>query len=310
MEYSTYQLLKNEKTAINYLEKIYIGKEAKSSAYRNVHAFTSYIKQGLALFQTAEKSDFWSQPLLLYYGMMSLLKAVALSKDVHYPQTTLVLQHGLTSPKRKKEPYRFYRDEVRVQKDGFFPYLCRLLDHPVAAGERFKLEQLCSFLPDLQNLFQQIGQKPSFWQVTKQDGKIVIAETVLDELCISADSFIIYLNRIQPAVHLTLYQQIEKHMVLDYKTDILQHPWFVQNQQGELLLWKWQQTSEVPLPEIATYYALLFSLSMLCRYDPPVWRELCNDTEAEQLIIEEVISLVIRDVPYLLLSILFEDVAQ
>jgi hypothetical protein len=310
MDFSAYELLKNETVARNYLIKKYPADEAKSLAYRNVHSFTSYIKQGLALFQTADNSDFWSKPLLLYYGMMSLLKAFALSKDAHYPKNTLILQHGLTSPKRKKEPYRFYRDEVRVQKDGFFPYLCRLLNHPVPTGERFKMEQLCSFLPDLDPLFYQLEQISSFWNVTHQHGKITLEESILDELCISANSFVAYLNQVYPSIQLTLYQQIDKHIILIYKKDILQHPWFVRNKQGDILLWKWNQTSQDLLPEVLTYYALLFSLSMLCRYDPPVWRELCNDIVKEQLIIEESISLVVDNFPSLILSLLFENTTQ
>jgi hypothetical protein len=287
MNFSAYELLKNEAVARNYLIKKYPIEEAKTLAYRNVHAFTSYIKQGLALFQTADNSDFWSKPLLLYYGMMSLLKAFALSKDAHYPKSTLVLQHGLTSPKRKKEPYRFYRDEVRVQKDGFFPYLCRLLDHPVPTGERFKMEELCSFLPDLQAILQKLDHQTFFWVASIQQDKLIIAESILDELCISIHSFINHLNQIKPTIQLTLYQLTDNSIVLNYDPDILQHPYFFQNSQGELLLWKWNVANVKPLPEILTYYALLFSLSMLCRYEPPVWRELYNDTETEQLILQE-----------------------
>ncbi|MCH5585028.1 YaaC family protein [Shimazuella sp. AN120528] len=302
MKYLSFELLKNEATARNFLIKKYPKSEAKTLAYRNVHAFTSYIKQGMALFQTAKQSDFWSSSFLLYYGMMSLLKGFALSIDPNYPHSTTILQHGLTSPKRKKEPYRFFYDEVRVQKDGFFPYLCNLFSHPVPAGERFKLELLCSFIPDLQILYQHLDLKTHWWNVTYQNGTLTCPIAVLDQLCISAESFVYRLNHKKPAVCFSIHSITDQSFQLKPvgTNDILGHPWLRQNRQGKLYLWNASHTSIDPLPEILTYYALFFSLSMLCRYDPPVWFELNNDIEKEQLIIQQLIDLALHNFPDLL----------
>lgn len=303
MKYSSYELLKNESTARNFLIKKYPKSEAKTLAYRNVHAFTSYIKQGLSLFQTARNSDFWSSSLLLYYGMMSLLKAFALSLDPNYPHSTTILQHGLTSPKRKKEPYRFLHDEVRVQKEGFFPYLCHLFSHPVPVGERFKLELLCYFLPDLQLLFQQLNLKSHWWEVSCQNGKLICPPALLDQLCISAPSFVYRLNQKQDGIYFSIYDTVDQSFQLKYEgsKDILEHPWIKQDGEGKLYLWDLSAID--PLPDILAYYALFFSLSMLCRYDPPVWFELNNDIQKEQLIIEKLIDLVLQKFPNLLYAL-------
>lgn len=301
----TYELLKNEATAREYLIKKYPESEAKTLAYRNVHAFTSYIKQGMALFQTAKKSDFWSSSLLIYYGMMSLLKAYALSIDSNYPHSTSLLQHGLTSPKRKKEPYRFFHDEVRVQKDGFFPYLCQLFSHPVATGERFKLELLCSFIPDLHNLFQSSHQKKYWWEAAYENGKLTCPLTLVDQLCISVDSFVRRLNQKNPSLCFSIQSVSTENFTLEVNESkkILEHPWLKQNGQRSLYLWGLSNSAVDPLPEILTYYALFFSLSMLCRYDPPVWYELHSDIEKEQLIIQTLVDLVLQKFPDLLYSL-------
>jgi hypothetical protein len=307
MNFSAYEILKNESTARDFLIKKYPVSEAKTLAYRNVHAFTSYIKQGMALFHTAERSDYWSQSLLLYYGMMSLLKALALCFDPSYPQNTAVLQHGLTSPKRKKEPYRFFHDEIRVQKDGFFPYLSQLFHHPVAAGERFKLGSLCSFLPDLQEISVLLKQKTYYWEISYTNEKITFPTSLLDQLCIPIEAFVNRLNKKNHVCLFTLDSLTEQYITLKFSGDIMQHPWFRKCKRGKLYLWINTTHSLVdPLPEILTYYGLFFSLSMLSRYDPPVWRELCNDTEKEQLMIQQLITTAQHAFPSLIFHLLWK----
>lgn len=302
MKNLAYELLKNETASREYLIKKYPDSEAKKLAYRNVHAFTSYIKQGMALFQTAKNSDFWSSSLLIYYGMMSLLKAISLSIDANYPHSTSLLQHGLTSPKRKKEPYRFFHDEVRVQKNGFFPYLCQLFSHPVPTGERFKLELLCAFIPDLQVMLQQLHKKTYWWKVVYLDGKLICPLTIVDQLCISVDSFVRRLNQKNSALCFSIQSVSNEYFTLEVNEPekILQHPWLKQDGDRSFYLWDQLNSTVDPLPEILAYYALFFSLSMLCRYDPPVWYELHNDIEKEQLIIQTLVDLSLKKFPDLL----------
>jgi hypothetical protein len=302
MKNLAYELLKNESAAREYLIKKYPRAEAKQLAYRNVHAFTSYIKQGTALFDTAKNSDFWSCALLIYYGMMSLLKAFSLSIDPNYPHSTSLLQHGLTSPKRKKEPYRFFHDEVRVQKDGFFPYLCQLFSHPVATGERLKLEVLCSFIPDLHPLFRSLHQKTYWWEVVYENGKLTCPLALADELCISVDSFVQRLNRKSSTLYFSSLSMSHDHLtlVVNEPENILQHPWLKRSGQKTFYLWNFSHSDVDPFPEILAYYALFFSLSMLSRYDPPVWHELHSDIEKQQLMIQTLIDVAPQKFPDLL----------
>ena len=97
--------------------------EASKYAFQNTHKFIYYIKQGREYYHAASSSNILVKPLLFYYGMVSLLKAVILTMDPMYPSHTKVLQHGITSRKLKKSEYSFSEDEVKVQKDGLFPLL-------------------------------------------------------------------------------------------------------------------------------------------------------------------------------------------
>jgi hypothetical protein len=303
MKNLAYELLKNEATARDYLIKKYPESEAKTLAYRNVHAFTSYIIQGLALFENADQSNIWSKPFLLYYGMMSLLKAFALTQDPNYPQNTAILQHGLTSPKRKKEPYRFFRDEIRVQKDGFFPYLCDLLRFPVPTGERYKMEFLCTFIPELLPVLIQLKQPPSLWKLEVEDHTIICSTDLLDEVCLSASSFVNRLNAKHPKTSFSLGEVSDQHFTLYFTDNLTDHPYVYQDKQGYYYIWSASKLStQQPVPEILSHFGLLYTLSMLCRYDPPIMRELFNDTETEQIIIQELLWIIRRKFPTCLLT--------
>lgn len=71
------------------------------------------------MFQSTKETDLWSKPLLLYYGMMSFLKALTLTHFAHYPQNTLVLQHGLSTRKKKKKASAFYKMRFVSSEMGF-----------------------------------------------------------------------------------------------------------------------------------------------------------------------------------------------
>jgi hypothetical protein len=279
-------MLCNETIAYEYLSRIYPEKEAKALAYRNVTAFTTYLRQGYALFASAKSSNHWSQPILLYYGMSGLLKAVALTKDPDYPANTLLLQHGLTSPKRKKTPYRWLYDEIRVQKDGFFGYLCHQLSIPIQAGQRYTMNDLCGFLPKLSPLFQCIYGKSAQISLVvqhngEQDWRISITDHVLDRFYISLSSLAERLNRAAGKVFFHVNKQ---QLYCEQPPDT--HPWIYSTEQNNYSLWIGDPIQLQPLPEIIAYYALFFSLSMLCRYHAPLWAELIANTEKEQVIIQ------------------------
>src|SRR5699024_10675643 len=91
-------------------------------SYENCHAFMYYIEHGIHFYESGKEMDLIVQPIMYFYGMVHLLKAVLLTKRPDYPETTKVLAHGVSSRKRKKQHYTFINDEVKIQHNGLFPY--------------------------------------------------------------------------------------------------------------------------------------------------------------------------------------------
>ncbi|MFC7440178.1 YaaC family protein [Laceyella putida] len=344
--WTEYMLLQNEETARRYLIDAYSRRpfnQPDRLAYRNVPAFTSYINQATSLIKESQTNHPWVRPILLYYGMMSMLKAWLLTRIPDYPQNTAVLRHGLSTRKRKRERFRFCEDEIKIQREGLFPLVAEEWNLPPMTGESYTAKELFSFIPDLHPTYHRLFQQKSLARVffTRSGAGLLlhVPEQVLDHFHLSAERLVDKLNQARHGLfslstsrgydgYLTLHCACDEEglstVVVDNPlpphpgfpslstTESLcvsfHHPWFYENKKGDLYLWLGNDRPVAPLPEILVHLMLLFSLSMLCRYDPPLWGEIMLDNQqAEQIIIHELLELVPRKFAQLMLTAFAEE---
>lgn len=160
-----FQFLTNEHEARLLLTESYrrfeTAVEAKRLAYENTLKWIYALKQGLIYFREAERCTLMVKPLLLFYGITSFKKGLILLYDPAYPKTTTVLQHGLTTRKKKRIEYRVSTDEVKVQKDGLLPHFSKqVLGMPLVINEKYQVKQLWGQCPELQEGYQLLfGQR-------------------------------------------------------------------------------------------------------------------------------------------------------
>ncbi|GAK11978.1 hypothetical protein JCM19039_1704 [Geomicrobium sp. JCM 19039] len=127
----------------------------KKYAYANTLPFLHRYLQARRLLASTGQNDVHIQPLLLYYSFTEFMKAIVLFHDPEYPSTTSVLQHGVSTRKRKKKDYRFIDDEVKIQQNGLLPLLNRKMFHvKMNDGERFTMGKLFGELDDLRAILQ------------------------------------------------------------------------------------------------------------------------------------------------------------
>lgn len=324
--------LENELVAKDFLTQKYKAQgtpQAEHISFRNVYDFISYLKQARNSFLSIKNNSLWIQPLLLYYGMMGLLKAFTLTIDTNYPQNSTVLRHGLSTRKRKRSPFRFSQDEIRIQKEGLFPHVANLLGVSIATGEIYTVRDLLGMLPDLQTMYQRIFRQRSLVPIYLSDEKHSfndvgmkweIEETVFDDLHLTPQSFIAKLNTQSTSSRFCLASVQNQHnrvqmMWIDSKVPHVNHwnkgfnhPWFMHDKKGNYYLWLSNNCPIRPLPEHFIFYLLLFSLSMLCRYDPPLWGELMDHHGSEEsILIAQLLSTATRKFPQLILELLYEE---
>lgn len=141
---------------------------ATEHALKNVENFTSHISIGKSYIDLADKSPIEVKPILAFYGLVNLLKACAIKYDPYYPSDATLLAHGVSTRKRKKTFYEFMKDEVKVQKNGFFPYISDVaFICEIKIFQKFSMFELFCSLPELDYLFNFYGinKRPVDFQI-------------------------------------------------------------------------------------------------------------------------------------------------
>lgn len=265
---NTQQFLKNgyEKKQIN---------EAELKAYENCYPFIYYLEHGKIYFNQAKQAPLIIQPILLFYGLIHLLKACILTVDPNYPETTSVLAHGVSTRKRKKQQYLFFQDEVKIQKSGLFPFISEQLFHmEQLEGEKISMSSLLKQIPELSDLFFELEGKPSFIQIFHDEEEFYIPLTVLDRFHMTENRFIDYFQSKNLAAF--SFQRQEKSALIfkkDCSTGFGLSPikYNLLSQSYALPLTK---DRVIQFQELLIHYLLLYNLSMIARYETEWWSEL------------------------------------
>ncbi len=128
---------------------------ARKKSYENCPRFISYIEHGQLYLQDAEKGSIQTKPLLQFYGIVQLLKACILIVDPDYPSNSIVLAHGVSTRKRKKNGYQFIHDEIRIQKNGLFPHAAKTMFSTMFdANKKFSMNELLTDIPETASLIE------------------------------------------------------------------------------------------------------------------------------------------------------------
>ncbi|MGG6433042.1 YaaC family protein [Anoxybacillus sp. D401a] len=128
--------------------------DAEKKSYNNCYPFMYYLQHGKKFYDTAREAPLAIKPVLLFYGNVQLLKACLLTIHPDYPESSSVLAHGVSTRKRKKQNYDFFKDEVKIQKHGLFTYFSEKMFHVKHVyGEKFSMEQLLRQIEELSPLF-------------------------------------------------------------------------------------------------------------------------------------------------------------
>ncbi len=328
--WDSYLYFESEPTTKTFLQQIYEKQSIQKSnvyAFHNASKFIYYIKQARQYYFSAAKSDILVQPLLLYYGMVSLLKAYVLTRDPQYPSNTRVLQHGVTSRKIKRNYYSLAEDEVRVQKEGLLPYLYSFLSKE-PLHEKYRLQDLLAVIPELQAAYQRLYKQTSLTSVSLSSHRnferlctiFYLPDFVLDNAHLTYASFIHYLNR---------YNQGEAYFAassLEAPRGIIRLEWhhpekihvtesgngfenilFLHDYKGSFF-YKTPAGKNHTIPEVVIHYMIMYVLGMLCRYETERWGEIVFSFMSEDMyMIQEFLTLSARKFPNLVYDLLLQE---
>lgn len=258
-----------------YLQKCYqklsiINIDTKS--YDNCYPFIYYLEHGQTYFTQAKNAPLSIQPILLFYGCLQLIKACLLTIDPNYPDSTIVLAHGATTRKRKKQQYTFLQDEVKIQKNGLFSHMSWKMFHMKhLEHEKYTMEQLFLEIPEM----QPVQTKKTFEQLSDATNHYELPLSLLDTFQMTSTRLSDFLTA-KTKSKLNVKQEKFK---LTLETE---EPFNVNNCSPihfDLLenTYKLSLNKNSPsylFPELLNHYLILYNLSMICRYETEWWYEL------------------------------------
>jgi hypothetical protein len=244
----------------------------EQKSYENCYAFLYYLEHGQIYYQQAESSPLILKPILLFYGLVHLIKACILTSDPVYPETTAVLAHGVSTRKRKKQNYHFFQDEVKVQKNGLFPFMSEKLFHmKQLEGEKVIMEELLQLIPELDDLFFLLDGKRTFIKLQNHNEQLVVPESVLDHFHMTENRFKEFLaSKFEKGVE---FSEEGLAFRIDPTSCFGSSPlkFHLEDNYYALPLNKGHYFN---FPELLGHYLLLYNLSMIARYETEWWSEL------------------------------------
>lgn len=262
----------------HYLKKCYQDlalSDAEQKSYENCYPFIYYLEHGQVYYEQARNSPLIIQPILIFYGLVHLLKACILTVDPNYPETTSVLAHGVSTRKRKKQQYHFFQDEVKFQKTGLFPHIGERLFHmKQLEGEKTTMNDLLMQIPELTSLFEELVGKRTFLPVGNIGSDIHIPEVALDTFHMTSDRFAEFFqtktngdfvcsDRLNESLCFELAgKKLSSFSILKY--NLVDNYFSLSLTKGNLLQYN----------ELLIHYLLLYNLSMIARYETEWWSEL------------------------------------
>lgn len=299
-----YTFLQSQESAQHYLYKCYrpyYASDAATLSYQNTNFFMYNLEHGLAFYADGEKCNPLLQPVLYFYGMVHLLKASLIAIRPHYPETTKILAHGVSTRKRKKKQYSFLGDEVRVQHQGLFPYFSEHLFHKkVLPFEKITMQQLISLVPELEFLLR-LQQDDSLIKVGKAGSRsLKFPAEILDDYYISANAFINRIKSHTPDITKTEINKKWIYLELEYPLSDSFGPFFMDFYEKDIYFPR-HRDQFIAISEVMVHYLVLYNLSMLSRYESQWWGELLTlKPDSEYPIVSSFLEITSKKVPFLL----------
>jgi hypothetical protein len=293
--------------------------DADKKSYENSYPFIYYLEHGQNYYQLSQNAPLSIKPVLLFYGMVQLLKACLLTVDPQYPESTSVLAHGVSTRKRKKQSYEFFHDEVKVQKNGLFSHFSERMFHvKQMEGEKFTMEQLFKRIPELQNLFTLHFQQSLYIEtpITTQN-TLSIPTEALDSYHMTSRRFVDFIENTLPFSTTLVKEPTEGKDCGPISLQIKKENYLLPLASSPLLYHLYEDTYYLPkergllsfFPEIMTHYLLLYNLSMISRYETEWWSELLHSYSSNDYpFIRQFLAISADKVPFLLYLFLKEKI--
>lgn len=301
-EWNSYTLFFSAEYAQAYLKKCYRKiniDQPDMKSFENCYPFMYYLEHGKLYYEQAEKSPLAIQPILLFYGLVHLIKACILTVEPDYPETTSVLAHGVSTRKRKKQQYSFTEDEVKFQKNGLFSLMAEKMFHmKQLEGEKATMGDVMELIPELSGIYSDLRGKQNFEIVTAADSGFALPKSIIDHFHMTENRFKEFFQTKSAA----LVTFIDDHNLIKFEANLngTTEP-LKYNLEEQQYVFPLKKSDLFLFPELLLHYLLLYNLGMIARYETEWWSELIKMMPNEDYpLIQSFLKSTLKKGPYLI----------
>lgn len=273
-----YTYLQSQQTAQQFLLYNYKqlnDEHAEIKSYENANTFMYYLQHGRTFFLQGGKIDISVQPILYFYGISHLIKALLLTRRPNYPESSSILAHGVSTRKRKKKQYSFLRDEVKPQLKGLFPYFAEhLYKFKNAPNSKINMETLFSTIPEMNSMFVYKQTKNKMVPVGRiEDQCLQFPMHIFDHFHVTEETLLRRIKPYLPNIEYTFTQQDKWIVQLSSPFLSVDGPFKIYLEKNYIYFPNSRDVYTV-FSEIMVHYLILYNLSMISRYETEWWGDL------------------------------------
>jgi hypothetical protein len=297
-EYSTRLALQRLRKdhQLTYISKTTRAHQRKRFVDNETVTFISQsLRQGKQFFFHAENAEWSVKPLLLYYGMLSVLKGILAFEYPDYFQHADHLNHGLTIGSSVRKTVDMHRDSVALKRSGVFQLARKALKlSKLPDGFTVSLHDLVTRLPEVDPTYRTLFRLPegqsNCLSVVAPNGHCFIAQNGQwhIEVVVDIERFDSFVQRLgkefrkefkfRPNGRLvTIVGSSSSTDMRSVESMLFKHFCADASQQN---LWLTaaveHDNTRHALTEPEIHYLFCFYLSNLARYQPHIWSEVLS----------------------------------
>ncbi|REJ27272.1 MAG: hypothetical protein C6W54_00155 [Bacillaceae bacterium] len=279
--------------------------EPEQTSYQNCYTFIYFLKHGENYYKMADTAPIMIKPVLAFYGISQLIKALLLTVDARYPSSSAVLSHGVSTRKRKKHNYNFLKDEVKVQKNGLYRHAAlNLFQLNHTPGEKFSMDSLLKRIPELSDLYQFHLQIPTTIPIETNDTFIIVHKEIANRYCITSKRLA---EILQSQLHWMLSNEDVDSLYFSHSAEF-HYLWkssYLFNFYNKQYYLPAAKEDIKLMPEILIHYLVLYNLSMISRYETEWLYDLMyNHHSDDYVFIHQFMEITLKKIPWLTLMYL------
>lgn len=240
-------------------------------------------------YESAGRVSLLTEPLLIFYGMTALSKALFIST---YGKKSPSRGHGLSPPK----PEAFSGLSTRVKKKGTFPQFHSCYNKQKLFKLKFMMKELLSLVPEIKVEYETVYcEKSLALKIQRHRYGAFIVDTEIDQYRNLKEDLTKYFPKINSI------QEVKKGLSLCPFRNIPTIRALSGEEYLNLPLGKYSKI--IFLPEMTIHFLIMYMLGMIVRYHLSDWGRIIQGEESGEIyVVQKLLEVTTRKFPNLILN--------